>query len=339
MTIITVLGIDLAKNIFHLHGVDEHGKPVLKKRLNRKQLSEFMVNLRPCLVGMEACSGANFWARQLRAQGHEVKIMAPQFVKPYRKNSKNDFNDAEAICEAVTRPNMRFVPIKETVHQDVQSIHRIRARIVSERTALANEIRGLLQEYGVVIPEGISKLRKTLPIIIEDLGNGISVKMRDVFKLLQEEISELDEKVGLYDDKIKIEFKANEVCQRIAKIEGIGPITATAIFATLANPALFKNGRQFAASIGLVPGQDSTGGEQKLLPITKRGNIYVRQLLIHGARSFLKQAPNGTDRKSRWAAEKIKTRGFNRACVAVANKNARTIWALMARGTQYEVAA
>ena len=339
MQIVTVMGIDLAKSVFHLHGVTSSGKVVVKKKLSREALGAFMRKLEPCLVGIEACGGANYWAREFRKMGHTVKAMAPQFVKPYRKNSKNDFNDAEAICEAVTRPNMRFVPIKEVEHQDMQSLHRVRSRLVASRTALVNEIRGILLEYGIILPKPKKKFSKALVEIIHADSKQLTEAMKDLMRNLYDEYTEIEKNMSVYNDKIEVIFESNEVCKRIAKVEGVGPITATAICASVSDAKMFKNGRQFAAWLGLVPGQDTTGGKEKLGGITKRGDKYIRQLLVHGGRSAILHASNKTDTKSKWMIEKKKTRGFNRASVAVANKNARVIWALMANGTEYRVPA
>lgn len=336
---VTTLGIDLAKNIFQLHGVDEHGKVILSKRLSRARLKEFMVNLPVCLVGMEACGGANYWARLFQRYGHTVKLMSPQFVKPYVKSNKNDCKDAEAIAEAVRRPTMRFVPIKQVAHQDIQCTHRIRERLVHNRTALSNEMRGLLQEYGIVIAEGLSKLRKEMPLILEDASNELTDSSRELFSELLQELKEMDGQIAVYNQKIQAIFQGNEVCQRISQVEGVGPITATAIVAAVSDPRAFKNGRQLSAWLGLVPRQNSSGGKTVLLGISKRGNQYVRTLLVHGARSVLRTCGNKKDRRSLWLLQKEKTRGFNRACVALANKNARVIWALMVNKTEYRKVA
>lgn len=335
---ITALGIDIAKNVFELHGVNERGKVVLKKSLTRKKLVEFMAQLPPCLVGIEACGGSHHWGRTLSKMGHTVKLMNPQFVKPYVKSNKNDSHDAEAICEAVTRPNMRFVAIKNIEQQDIQAIHRIRERLVHNRTALINQIRGLLAEYGIIIPQGVSYVRKELPIILEDGENELSGLGRELLNDLWLQLNELDKKVELYDKKIELICKNNEICQRLVQVEGIGALTATAIIASVGDATVFKNGREMAAFIGLVPKQYSSGGKQRLLGISKRGDRYLRCLLVHGARAALFRAKL-PEKKSQWLKTLIERRGRNRAVVALANKNARILWALMAKNETYKKAA
>lgn len=308
---IKTLGIDLAKNVFQLHGVDAQGKVVLKKRIVRSELSDFVCKLPLCLIGMESCGGANYWARKLQSFGHEVKIMNPQFVKPYVKSgNKNDFNDSEAICEAVTRPNMRFVPIKEIKQQDVQTLHRIRSQLIQNRTTLVNQIRGLLSEYGIVFPIQIQNVRKRLPEIIDDLNNELSDFGRGLFRELREDLAAIDKRVSDCDAKIAAIFKTDERCQKISKVEGVGVITATAIAAAIGNPKEFKNGREFSAWIGLIPRQASSGGKNILLGISKRGDRYLRTLLIHGARAVVCRASNKGDRRNQWINQIRNRRGM-----------------------------
>lgn len=330
---VTVIGIDLAKNIFQVHGCDQAGKPVLRKRLSRSQLLPFFSNLKHVLVGMEACSSANFWAREIKKLGHEVKLIAPQFVKPFVKSNKNDAADAEAICEAVQRPTMRFVSQKSIEQQDIQSLHRVRSRRVAARTALSNEIRGLLSEYGVILPIGIQRLRKTLHEALETaLRDGlITPRGFDSFTQLQEELRDLDRRIQEIDQKISLIHEESEASQRLAEIPGVGKIISTAILSAVGDPKTFRNGREFAAFLGLVPRQQSSGGKDRLLGISKRGDVYIRTLLIHGARAslrFLEKQPENRSRE--WLTELIKRRGKNRAIVALANKNARRIWAMLA---------
>ena len=332
---LTLLGIDIAKNVFQLHGVNDSGKTVLRKKLSRTKLVEFIANLPPCVIVMEACGGANYWHRKFKAMGHEVKIISPQFVKPFVKTNKNDPNDAEAIVEAASRPSMRYVSPKSVAQEDIQSIHRVRSRLVSERTALVNQIRGLLAEYGIVVPQGISKIRQALPEILEDAENELSHTGRQLFSDLHGEIGEKDKRIKAYNARIEEIFKSNESCQKISKIEGIGPIVATAIVATIGDPNVFKNGRHFSAFLGLVPGQSSSGGKQRLLSISKRGDTYIRTLLIHGGRSVVRYIGSKEDRRSKWIRDLKERRGANRAAVAVANKNARIIWALLAKDEKY----
>lgn len=271
--------------------------------------------------------------------GHTVKLIAPQFVKPYVKTNKNDAADAEAIAEAVSRPNMRFVPVKQTGHQDIQSVHRIRQRLVRNKTALGNEIRSFLHEYGIVVPQSFNQLKKKLPLILEDACNELTPTIRELIHDLWEEFKDLEERIATYDLRIKQIYETNTECQRIGKIEGIGPVTATAVIASVTNPHLFKNGRELSAWLGLVPRQHSSGGKSVLSGISKRGDCYLRSLLIHGSRSVLKKASSKTDSRSRWVTKIRENRGFNKACVALANKNARIIWALLAHKEEYKKAA
>lgn len=336
---ITVIGIDLAKDVFQVHGTDSKGRKLINKSMSRKKLAEFMVKLPPCLVGMEACGTAHYWARRLEGMGHKVKLMAPQFVKPYVKSNKNDYNDAEAIAEAVTRPNMRFVPKKNVEQQSIQAIHRARELWVGQRTALSNHIRGLLMEFGVVIPKGIANLKKQLPNIQEDAENELTPMMRELINEYIEQLNALDSKIEALYKKIKQIAAQNEACQRLLKIEGVGDITATAIVAAVGNAKDFKNGREMAAWLGIVPRQRSSGGKTVLLGISKRGDRYIRRLLIHGGRSVVRTCNNKEDKRHRWVKEKKETRGANKAAVAVANKNARIIWALLAKNDEYKIVA
>lgn len=336
---ITILGIDLAKAVFQVHGVDEHGRAVLSKQLSRKQLLPFLANVPPCLIGLEACSGAHFWARELQKLGHHVKLIAPQFVKPYVKGNKTDSHDAAAICEAVSRPHMHFVPINSLEQQDVQAVHRIREQLVKNRTALANQIRGLLNEYGVVIPSGIRRLRVQLPLILEDAENGLTALGRELMHDLYQRLIVLDEQVAQADRRIEQLFKQDERSQRLAQVEGIGPLIATAFLAAVGDAQVFHNGRQVAAWLGLVPKQHSSGGKARLLGISKRGDSYLRTLLIHGARAAVQYATQKSNARSRWINALRQRRGKNITAIAVANKNARILWALLARGEPYRQAA
>jgi transposase len=336
---VTTIGFDIAKNVFQLHGVDANGKTVLRKQLKRNQVLAFFANLSPCRVGLEACSGAHYWARELVKLGHEARLISPQFVKPYVKGNKNDANDAEAICEAVGRPTMRFVPIKSIAQQDLQMLHRVRSGLVKERTALANRIRGLLAEYGIIVAIGLIKLRQQLPGILEDAENDLTMAARTVFADLQGQLIELDKQVVAYGDKIQAVHRASDVSQRLSDVPGIGPITATALVASLGDGKAFASARQVAAWLGLVPRQDSSGGKPRLLGISKRGDVYLRTLLIHGARAVVKAAAKKDDAESRWINALVKRRNANIAAVAVANKNARIVWALLTKSAHYEVSA
>jgi transposase len=335
---ITTIGLDIAKSIFHLFAVNQMGRYVKKKQLKRAQLLRYFAQLEPCVVAMQACGGANYWAREMKALGHEVKLIAPQYVKPFVKGNKNDYNDAEAIAEAAQRPTMRFVPIKCVEQQDIQNLHCQRERIKKARTALANQIRGLLAEYGVVINKGIRAVRQGLPDILEDADNGLTMRSRELFADLLEELRALDERHKHSEQHIEVSNRDNEICERLDEILGIGPITASAVYAAAGDGKNFVNGRHFSAWIGLVPGQHSTGGKPTLLGISKRGNVYLRTLFIHGARSVLQRTEGKTDRFSLWAQALLARRGHNKACVAVANKIARTAWVIMARGETYRPA-
>ena len=285
MTHVRVLGIDIAKEIFHIVGMDDSGTVVLRKRCPRGALMPFMAQLSPVIIGMEACGGAHYWARRFREHGHCVKLMAPQFVKPYVKSNKHDMADAEAIGEAVTRPTMRFVPIKELTQQDLQALHRVRERLVKARTALINEMRGLLGEYGIILPKGVVKFRQMLLSTLEKEQAKLTELSREVFGHLYEEWLPLEQRLAYYHAKVEAICQAHPVCQRLLTIPGIGPLTATALVAAVSDAAHFKNGRQLAAWLGLVPRQHSTGGKPRLLGIRKRGDIYLRKLLVHGGRA------------------------------------------------------
>ena len=333
---ITTVGIDLAKNVIQVHGMDERGKAVLKKQLKRAQVASFFANLPPCLIGLEACGGAHYWARKLSELGHAVKLIAPQFVKPYVKTNKNDAADAEAICEAVSRPTMRFVPIKNGEQQAVLALHRARQGFVKARTAQANQIRGLLAEYGIVIPQGIAHIAKRLPNILEDGENDLPGSFRQLLDRLGDHLKELDCQVGELEGQIQRWHRENEASKKLAQIPGIGPITASALVASIGDAKSFDNGRQLAAWLGLVPRQHSSGGKQVLLGISKRGDSYLRTLLIHGARAVIRVAERKAGYAQSWLARLMGRRNKNVAAVALANKNARTVWALLAHARDYQ---
>ncbi len=336
---ITTVGLDLAKSVFTLHGVDEHGSTVLRKTVRRAKLLELFAQLPACVVGMEACSGAQHWARELRKLGHDPRIMAAEFVEPYRQGGKNDANDAAAICEAVARPKMRLVPIKSVEQQAVLAVHRLRQGLVEERTALINRVRGLLTEYGLVIGVGRERLRQALPMILEDADNGVPGIAREVFADAARQLAELDARIGDYDRRIAALARASEPAQRLMKVEGVGPVTATALVASVGDASVFSNGRQFAAWLGLTPRQHSTGGKQRLGAMTKHGDVYLRTLLIHGARAVLRVTSTRNDGKSRWVESLRRRRPDNVAAVALAAKHARIIWALLAHRQEYHPAA
>ncbi|VVE47487.1 IS110 family transposase [Pandoraea soli] len=335
---ISFLGIDVAKNVFQLHGVDASGKITLRRRVARSQLMEVILRLTPCTIGMEACGSAHHWAREFAKLGHAVRLISPQFVKPFVKGNKTDSNDAEAICEALQRPSMRFVPVKSIEQQDVQSLHRARSRLVNNRTGLVSQMRGILAERGIVFAQSITRARREIPTIVADTSNALTPLAREMLSDLIDQLRELDGRIAGFDKRIDAVFKASETCQRIAKIEGVGPKTATAIVAAVSDPKDFKNGRHFSAWLGLVPRQCSSGDKTRLQGISKRGDRHLRTLLIHGARAVLRTAPTKQDRKHAWALALQERRGANRAIVAMANKMARTIWAVLASGQPYHPA-
>lgn len=333
---VTTVGIDLAKNTFSVHGVDALGKVVLRKSVSRAKLLCLMAQLPPCRVGLEACSGAHHWARRLQALGHQVGIMAPRFVTPYRKGGKNDGNDAAAICEAVARPDMRFVQVKSEDQQAVLSLHRVRQALITDRTALINQLRGLLAEFGLIIPQGRYSAQRQLPSILEDADNGLPMLARRVIDDLYQRLRDLNVQLLTYDRELEHVAKEQSAAQQLMSVPGIGAITATALVASVGDPKQFKNGRQFAAWLGLVPRQYTTGGKIRLGRITKRGDVYLRTLLIHGTRAVLATVKNKTDRLSRWAQTLIERRGYKRAAVALAAKNARILWALLTKGEMFQ---
>jgi transposase len=329
------MGIDLAKQVFQLHGVDRLDKASERKKLNRAQMHSYFKQLPPTLIGMEACGSSHYWGRVLIAYGHTVKLIAPQFVKPYVKSGKNDANDAEAICEAVGRPNMRFVSIKSADQQVMQAEHRIRSRLVRARTALGNEIRGLMGEFGIVTPQGIGQLRRALPIIQEDKDNALTERFKVLLSELAVELQQIDARIDTHDKRIQAIAREDDRVRRLLAIEGIGPITASALVAAVGDAAQFSCGRDLAAWVGLVPRQHSSGGKQCLGHITKGGDTYLRTLLIHGARAALNASAKKTDSRSRWAQTLATRRNRNIATVALANKNARIAWAVLCKGEAY----
>lgn len=331
------LGVDIAKDVFQLCGMSRGGSVLLTKRLRRRKLLDFIANLPPCIIGIEACGGAYHWHRQFENLGHTVKIISPQFVKPFVKGQKNDGNDAEAIAIALQQPTMRFVPPRTTEQQDMQSLHRARQRLVNHRTATVCQIRGLLLERGLPIGVSIRRLRRELPGILEDAENGLSTSLRASVHELYALIHYLDERIKYFDGEIVHVFRQSPICQRIAAIPGVGPKTATAIVAAAGDGAEFKNGRHFAAWLGLVPRQHCSGDRRVMMGITKRGDRHLRTLLVHGARAVVRTAKNKTDARSRWANDLHQRRGHNKAVVAVANKNARIIWAVLSSGEPYRI--
>ncbi|WP_445145868.1 IS110 family transposase [Dyella sp. Tek66A03] len=334
------IGVDLAKNVFQVHGVDRREKAVWRKRLPRDRwLQAVSEAAEPgCEVGMEACAGAHHWARQLQARGFRVKLIAPQYVKPYVLRNKSDAKDAEGICEAMSRPSMRFVPIKTVEQQDIQAVHRIRTRLVDDRTAKGNQIRGLVAEYGLVAPKELSSLRQAIPCWLERADNGLSARFRHLLHDLWQDLLTLDARVMELEDEIRALAKSDPDAVRLQQLRGVGPIIATALVAAIGDAKQYANGRQLSASLGLTPAQHSSGGKERLLGISKRGNAYVRSLLVHGARAMLRTAATKDDALSRWVIQLAARSHPNVACVALANKTARMAWAMLRHGTDYQPA-
>ncbi|GAA6173362.1 IS110 family transposase [Colwellia sp. KU-HH00111] len=334
---IKAVGIDLAKLVFSIHGVDTNDKCKLRKTVKRNNLLPEIAKLPPCIIGMEACSGAHYWAREFTKLGHEVRIMASKFVIPYRQNEKNDANDAEAICEAATRPKTRFVSIKSEEQQAVLCLHRIRQGAIKDRTARINRLRGLLAEFGIIMPVSRYPAQKAIGGILEDAENGLPCLARELINDLWHSIKNLNEEILKYDRKLYALANKMKDAKRLMSIPGIGEITATAVVATVNDAKHFETSRSFAAWIGLVPRQYSTGGKVHLGRISKRGEKHIRTSLIHGARAVIANCKNKTDRTSLWVKDLVERRGFKRATVALAAKNARLIWALLHSDKEYQV--
>jgi transposase len=333
---IAVLGIDLAKHVFQLHGVDAHGRAVVSKRVSRAKLAETVVQLAPRVVAMEACCGAHYWGRRFRDLGLEVRLIHARFVRPYVKAAKNDARDAEAICEAALRPHMRFVPLKSPEQQDLQALHRAREQLVCWRTALINQTRGLLAEYGIVLPKGAWRFRRDAAAALD--APELTALAAELFRNLLDQLRELEARLAALDRRLVALCRQSEACRRLAALPGVGPIIATALVAGVGDARQFRCGRDLAAWIGLVPRQYSSGGRPKLLGIGAGGNGYLRKQLIHGARAVLLHLGGKDDRRSQWLKALIERRGVNRAVVALANKTARIAWALLARGEAYQPA-
>ena len=331
------VGIDLAKKIFHVTAVDERGELVERKRFRRAGLQSYLTLLPTgCVVAMEACGSAHHWGRLALRLGHRVLLMSPHLVAPYTRGNKNDVNDADGITEASSRPGMRFVGVKSVGQQHLRQLHRARQLAVKDRTAHGNQIHGFLLEYGIESSRGVGALLRRLADVLEDAENELPSEGRALLCDLGEELRRLDDRVKTFDDRIKAVARAEPACRRLESIPGIGPLTATALVAAIGEASEFRNGRELAAWLGLVPRQHSTGGRPRLLGISKRGDRYLRCLLIHGARAALRHAGRHPDRRSRWAVNVEKRRGKNVAAVALANKNARTAWVVLARGAEFD---
>lgn len=333
---ISVLGIDIGKNNFHLFDGAGSDQKTSRKKMKRQKLMEYIATLESRTIAMEACAGAHHLARQFQSYGHTVKLIAPQYVKPYVKTNKNDYNDAEAICEAASRPNMHFVPVKSSRQQATQLLHRLRSQVIKQRTEIINEIRAALLEDGITVAQGIGKLRSQLPGILEDAENGLDHVSRELISELSEQLTDLDKRIRGYDDKVQEQASSDEDCRRLMTIPGFGPLIATAIKSAMGSTDNFKSGRHFAAWLGLVPRQCSTGGKPRLLGISKRGNVYLRTLLIHGARAVLYRVKSDNDKCKRWVTELHARTHGNVAVVALANKLARIAWAMSATQTTYK---
>lgn len=338
MNKITTIGVDLAKNVFHAMCCDERGKVVKKKMLRRSQVLEYFVKLPSCLIGMEACASSNYWARELIALGHNVKLIPPQYVKAYLRGNKNDYNDARAIAEAVRQPEMRFVAIKTVEQQDIQALHRLRQQCLRERTGLCNQIRGLLAEYGIVAPKGVGVLRRRIPELLEDGENGLTDYFRRLLAQSYQRLQELDDHIEFFTREVKQCAQRDEAEERLQTIPGYGPIVASVFHSVVGDGQAFRRGRDVSASLGLVPRQHSSGGKNVLLGISKRGDGYLRSLLVHGARAVVRQAEGKDDRLSRWINEVRAKRGYNKATVALANKMARIGWAVLRNHSVYQSA-
>jgi len=331
----TTMGIDLAKNVFEVYVEAESGAVIERKRLSRKKLLSWFANRPPALVGMEACGGAHYWARELEKLGHTVRLMAPQYVKPWVQTNKSDQADARAICRAMQEPGMRFVALAGEAQQAVQAVHRVRSRYLGNRTALVNQIRGILLEYGVAIPQGVGAVRKALSLLLTE--ERWSPLVRQFLLEQQAELTDWDTKIEVVTARIKRENATQPICHRLEQARGIGPLGASALWVKAAGQP-YQHGRHFAAALGLVPKHTGTGGKIRLGGISKRGDRYLRQLLIHGARAVVRQVGEKPDRLSEWIRRLVARRGMNKAIVALANKNARMAFALISKDQPYDVA-
>jgi len=332
---IASIGIDLGKTTFHLVALGERSKVLVRKRFSRTQLLAYTANLPSSLIGLEACAGAHFLGAALRQQGHEVRLIPGQFIKPYRKSNKNDFLDAEAIAEAVSKENMRFVPIKTQEQLDVQALHRVRDRLVQRRTALINQIRGFLLERGITFAAKPIHLRKQLPAVMEDAEQNLTPRLRWLLQRLWQEWQQLESDIQAITEEIERISQENALCQRLRQIPGFGPLVSTATVAAIGNGAGFRRGRDFAAWVGLVPRQYSTGGKPKLFGISKRGNVYLRRMLIHGARAVLLRVKYDSGGFGQWVHRLAARAPRNKVIVAIANKLARIAWAVLFKGKDY----
>ena len=336
--VVTTVGLDLAKNLFQVHGADAQGRPVLKRRLAREKVLEFFANLPPCLVGLEACAAAHHWARELAKLGHEVRLMPPQYVRPYVKTNKHDAADAEAICEAVQRPGMRFVPVKREDQQALLMLHRVREQLLKQRTATVNALRAHLAEFGIVAAQRRAGLRELLAVVADPEDRRLPPLARELLQVLAEHLRALEERLAALDRRLVQAARDGGACERLAGVPGIGPVIATGLVATIGGAKAFTSGRHLAAWLGLVPRQHSSGGKERLLGISKRGDAYLRRQLVHGARALVAVAKGREGGLWAWVNALLGRRPYNVVVAAVANKLARIAWALLSRGETYRAA-
>jgi transposase len=336
---VTTIGLDIAKSVFQVHGVDERGRVVLRRRLARGQVPAFFANLPPCLIGLEACAGAHYCARELTKLGHEVRLMPPQYVKAYVKTNKHDAADAEACCEAVQRPGMRFVPIKSADQQATCMLHRARDQLIGQRTATINALRGHLAELGIVAAQRQAGVRQLLAALAEVEDDRIPPLARDVLRPLVAQLHDLGAKIAEFDRRLVALTRSDPVCRTLSEVPGVGPVIATAFAATVPDADRFRSGRHLAAWLGLVPRQHATGGKPRQLGLSKRGDAYLRRQLIHGARALVKVSPGRRGRLWSWINGLRARRPFNVVVAALANKLARILWAMLSRGEAYRAAA
>ena len=331
---ITTIGLDIAKSVFQVHGIDAAGEVLLRRRLARARVLPFFAKLGPCLIGIEACATSHYWARELRKLGHDVRLMPPSYVKPYVKRQKNDTADAEAICEAVTRPTMRFVEVKSPEQQSVMVLHRTRLMLMRQRIQLSNAIRGHMAEFGIVAPVGREGLQKLTAIVHDESDDRVPAEARHCLKMIDAQLRLVNEHVLENDRRIRMTARATDTGRRLMTIPGVGPVLASAFVASIPDPAIFKSGRNLAAWIGLVPRQNSSGGKERLGSITKQGNRYLRQLLVVGAMAVIRYAERHGTRRP-WLVKLLARRTTKIAAVALANKTARMVWAMMMSGEAY----
>ena len=335
---ITTIGLDIAKRFFHVVCCNTQGRIVKKKMLRRAQVLTFFQCHPECLVALEACATSHYWAREILKCGHTVKLIPPQHVKAFLMGNKNDYNDALAIAVAAKQPHIKSVGIKTIEQQDNQAQHKARALAIRQRTALCNQIRGLIAEYGIILGQGVNNVRKNIPVMLNDDTTQLSGSFKGILTQLKNQLTSLDECIETYDKAIKVSAKSNPICQRIQTIPGFGPMVSSAYFNEVGNGANYRRGRDVSASIGIVPRQHSSGGKDTLLGISKRGNSYLRYLMIQGAKAVVSRAKTKNDKLSQWINNIVQTRGHNRACVAYANKMARMAWAISTSGKVYSPA-